>query len=100
MPAKVSLKGGNVEVKFKNAYKGLKIKGKVKEVNCFEVAGNDKNFVKTTAKIGSKTSVLVKIPSGISNPEFVRYAWETDPDVNLYNSGDLPASPFEEQITK
>lgn len=100
MPVKVSQKGSAIEVKFKNTYKGLKLNNDSKEVNCFEVAGSDKKFVKATAKIASKTSVLVKIPSEVSNPEFVRYAWEADPDVNLYNSGDLPASPFEEPVSK
>lgn len=100
MPDTLKLKGDNVEVKFKNTYKGLKLKGDGKEVNCFEVAGSDKKFVKASAKIATKSSVKVKIPNGIADPQFVRYAWEADPDVNLYNSGDLPASPFEEPITK
>lgn len=98
-PEKVSLDGKSVKVQFKNCYKGLKLKDGA-EVRNFEVAGKDGKFVEAKAKIASKNVVEVEVPSEISEPAKVRYAWAADPDVNLYNSGDLPASPFEEDIQK
>ena len=41
--------------------------------------------------------VELAIPEGLS-PKRVRYAWSSDPDVNLVNGGDLPATPFEIEI--
>lgn len=32
--------------------------------------------------------------SGLTAPTPVCYGWGADPEVNLYNSADLPTSPF------
>ena len=94
MPLKASLERGGVKVVFKNVAQGLALKDG-KEVRTFELAGEDGKFYPATAKIVSKNSVLIAPVNEVPNPVKVRYAWAPDPDVNLYNSGDLPASPFE-----
>lgn len=98
MPENVSLSGEKVIVEFRHTYGGLKSKDGSENIRCFELAGSDKNFVSATAKIASENTVEITIPDGVSAPKYVHYAWSADPDVNLYNSGDLPASPFEEAI--
>ena len=50
------------------------------------------------ASIQSADTVRLTLPEGVTEPQAVRYAWAPDPDVNLVNSGDLPASPFEMKV--
>lgn len=58
----------------------------------FVIAGSDRQWLPAQAKIkGNK--VLVSHPA-VKNPVAVRYAWQDDPDCNLYNGAGLPASPF------
>lgn len=95
----VKLEKGAVKATFKYTAKGLKLKDG-DEARCFEVAGADGKFYPAKAKIASPQTVLVQVPKEVSDPATLRYAWEADPDVNLYNSGDLPASPFEEPIQR
>jgi sialate O-acetylesterase len=58
----------------------------------FSIAGEDRKFVWAKAEIdGNK--VVVSSPQ-VPNPVAVRYGWADFPVVNLYNSADLPASPF------
>ena len=60
----------------------------------FELAGDDKKFVKATAVIKGKSIVLQS--DQINAPKYVRYAWADNPeDVNFFNMEGLPASPFE-----
>lgn len=59
----------------------------------FEVAGEDRQFYPAQATIISDTEISVKHPS-VNEPMAVRYGWYSNPDVNLYNSEGLPASPF------
>ncbi|MES2775980.1 MAG: sialate O-acetylesterase [Bacteroidota bacterium] len=58
----------------------------------FAIAGADKKFVWATAKIVGNT-VEVSSPE-ISNPVAVRYGWSNNPPTSLYNTANLPASPF------
>ena len=58
----------------------------------FAIAGADKKFVWADAVIdGNEIDVS---SSKIINPVAVRYAWEGNPDGNLYNKEGLPASSF------
>lgn len=98
-PTRASLEKSGVKVMFKDTAKGLKLKDG-DEIRTFELAGDDGKFYPTRAKISSKNSVLVAPLKEVPNPVKVRYAWAPDPDVNLYNSGNLPASPFELDIEK
>jgi len=67
---------------------------KTETLKHFELAGEDKKFVKANAIIKGKTVVLQS--NQITSPRYVRYAWADNPDgVNFYNQEGLPASPFE-----
>lgn len=69
---------------------GLSAKGG--SLKGFEVAGDDRKYKAATATI-SGGSALVQCPD-VPQPKYVRYGWKDVPDVNLYNSAGLPASPF------
>jgi lysophospholipase L1-like esterase len=58
----------------------------------FAICGADKQWVWAEAKIEGDT-VLVS-SSQVPAPIAVRYAWSDNPTCNLYNTADLPASPF------
>ena len=91
---KASLSGNIVNIKFDNAYKGLRTTDG-KAPRTFELSEDGKNFVAAEATIRGKDEVLLKLPEGMSKPIMVHYAWAADPNVNLVNSSALPASPFE-----
>ncbi|SFU65502.1 sialate O-acetylesterase [Pustulibacterium marinum] len=58
----------------------------------FAIAGEDQKFYWATAVIEGN-QVRVSSPK-VPNPVAVRYGWDANPDVNLYNEAALPASPF------
>ncbi|MFI2743820.1 sialate O-acetylesterase [Zhouia sp. PK063] len=63
-----------------------------KVLSGFAIAGKDKKFYWADAAI-SNGKVIVSSPK-VKNPVAVRYAWSNNPDANLYNEANLPASPF------
>jgi sialate O-acetylesterase len=81
-----------LRVWFDHAAEGLVAKGGT-TLKGFEVAGTDRRFESAEARIEG-TSVVVASPA-VESPKFVRYGWADNPDVNLYNSAGLPASPFQ-----
>jgi sialate O-acetylesterase len=87
----MSVKGGEIVVKFTHAGDELVAKGG-DALKGFAIAGADKKFVWADAKIKGKT-VVVSSP-GVDKPVAVRYAWANNPVCNLYNGAGLPASPF------
>ena len=58
----------------------------------FAIAGADKQFIWAEAKV-QDDGVLVSSPQ-VPDPVAVRYDWATNPIGNLYNSAQLPATPF------
>ncbi|MEI6646767.1 MAG: sialate O-acetylesterase [bacterium] len=91
LPAGSSVSGNAITVSFKYANGGLKAKdgGPVKG---FQIAGADRQWKAAVAKIdGDK--VFINSP-GVALPVAIRYAWLDNPDCNLYNGANLPASPF------
>lgn len=70
---------------------GLVAKGG--ELKGFEIAGADRKFRPAETRIDGQTVVVSS--KEIAEPEVVRYSWKDDPDGNLYNAADLPASPFQ-----
>lgn len=80
-------------VVFKNIGTGLKIKTDETVLKGFVLAGADKQFKSATATIHNDSTVVVK-SALVSQPIAVRYAWAKNPMCNLYNSADLPATPF------
>lgn len=63
-----------------------------RELGGFELAGADKVFHPTTAKIEGAT-VLLSTPA-VPDPIAVRYAWRNAPAAGLFNQEGLPATPF------
>ena len=93
-PLSAKVNGKAVDVTFKYVAEGLKLSdGSVPRT--FELAGEDRKFVAAEAKLVGKDTVRLTVPQGLSGVKHVRYGWDPDPDVNLVNSGDLPATPFE-----
>ena len=96
--------GSKVNVIFKNVGTGLKIgtppvippgttSPPTDKVVGFAVAGSDHKFVWADATISAPDTVTVSSTTVVA-PQFVRYGWMDNPEVNLYNSADLPACPF------
>jgi sialate O-acetylesterase len=84
--------GNEVVITFSNNGNGLKAKGNGELTN-FSIAGSDRNFYWAKAKI--KGDQIIVWNKKVKNPVAVRYAWADNPEgANLYNSADLPASPF------
>jgi sialate O-acetylesterase len=58
----------------------------------FTISGDGKTFVPAEADISGET---VKVhAAGVTTPVAARYGWANVPEVNLFNAGGLPASPF------
>jgi sialate O-acetylesterase len=88
--------GDRIIIEFSNVGGGLVAKGGG-ELNQFAIAGADKKFVWSDARI-ENNKVIVRSDE-IKNPVFVRYAWADNPEgANLYNIEGLPASPFEASL--
>lgn len=71
---------------------GLKTKDN-EAIKGFALAGEDQQFHFAKAEIISKNQIKVSCKA-VAKPVALRYAWADNPDVNLINSKDLPASPF------
>jgi sialate O-acetylesterase len=86
-----TLEGQTLRVWFDQVGGGLATKGG-ETLKGFEIAGANGKFEKAEARIEGAT-VVVSHPA-IAAPRWVRYGWADNPEVNLYNQADLPASPF------
>jgi sialate O-acetylesterase len=62
----------------------------------FAIAGEDGRFVWADARIEGK-KVRVSSPS-VAAPRAVRYGWDANPVVNLFNGAGLPAVPFRTDV--
>lgn len=90
LPASHEIKGAEVIVTLSHA-DGLKTRdgGAVKGL---QLAGVDKQWKPASAKIdGAK---LIVTSPDVAAPVALRYAWLDNPETNLVNVADLPASPF------
>ncbi|MBL0098635.1 MAG: hypothetical protein IPP49_00045 [Saprospiraceae bacterium] len=88
---KYKVNKNKVTLKFDYVQKGIK---KVNSLKYFELAGDDKKFVKANTVIKGKTIIVQSVQ--IAAPRYVRYAWADNPEyVNFFNTEGLPASPFE-----
>jgi sialate O-acetylesterase len=97
------VEGDKVRISFKETAKGLKpgqapwcAKGveplPTDKLVGFYIAGSDKNWVEADAVIDGNDVVVSS--RTVTTPVAVRYGWAHSPRCNLYNSEDLPASPF------
>lgn len=81
---------GALKLHFKNTDGGLVVKGD--RLGEFAVAGEDRKWFWADARIDGDT-VIVSSPK-VSQPKFVRYAWQSNPVATLFNGAGLPAVPF------
>ena len=86
-----TVEGNAIRLHFKSIGGGLAARGGG-PLKGFVIAGADRKFVPAEATIDGDT-ILVR-SENIASPIAVRYAWEMNPDCNLINKADLPASPF------
>jgi len=85
------LRGDSAVLSFSNISSGLMVKAQ-NELKGFAVAADDKRFYPAVAKlIGDQVIVRSDF---VKKPVAVRYNWSANPNGNLYNKKDLPASPF------
>lgn len=82
-----------IVIEFNNEASGLHTTSKYGYVEGFSIAGTDQKFVWANAKIVERSKVIV-FTDQMENPVAVRYCWASNPDVNLFNSANLPAAPF------
>jgi sialate O-acetylesterase len=81
---------GKALVSFGSVGGGLVAKGD--RLTGFLLCGADRKFHRAEARIeGDK---IVVTSAAVPAPVAVRYAWERNPECNLYNRAGLPASPF------
>ena len=85
------VEGDKIRIYFTHTGSGLKFRNFDKPAG-FAIAGKDQKFVWADAVIDGNT-VLVSAKT-VSEPAAVRYGWSNNPDICLYNTEDLPASPF------
>ncbi len=90
LPTGHEIKGAEVIVTLSHA-DGLKTRDGA-PVKSFQLAGADKQWKPASAKIdGAK---LIVSSAEVTAPVALRYAWLDNPETNLVNVADLPASPF------
>lgn len=88
----MKVSGSEAVLTFKSVGKGLVAKGGG-DLTGFAICGADGKFVNAQAKIQGKDKIIVS-SSSVSKPAAVRFGWADYPVVNLFNSEDLPATPF------
>ncbi len=89
------VEGNSVRICFEFADKGLKIKGD-EPIKGFALRDETGNWIWAEAKISGNDVVVNS--AQIVHPLAVQYAWQSNPDCNLYNSEDLPVVPFKTEI--
>jgi sialate O-acetylesterase len=84
------INGNKVIISFKNNSSGLVASnGKIKG---FIISSKDRQFKLAKAEIYNNTVVVWN--DEVKEPVAVRYAWDDNPDCNLYNTQGLPVLPF------
>lgn len=86
-----SVEGSMVRVEFNDVLDGLATTDG-EAVRCFTIAGEDGVFHEAAARLSGSTILLTS--ENVAEPASIRYAWETNPPVNLVNSDGLPLRPF------
>lgn len=82
--------GSSMRLRFDHIGGGLTAKDGA--LRGFMIAGKDRQFVAAKAVISDGEVVISA--DAVKRPVAVRYAWDDNPDCNLYNKEGLPASPF------
>jgi sialate O-acetylesterase len=87
----VSFKGSDAIITFDHVAGGLKSRDG-KPLTDFTIAGADERFLPAEARV-EHDRVIVSSPK-VSDPKFIRFAWNETATPNLVNSAALPAGPF------
>lgn len=82
--------GSTVKILFDGVYDGLSAQG---EITGFSICGEDGVYYEAQARITAPDTVELSAPQ-VENPVGVRYGFVQFPQINLYNSAGLSASPF------
>lgn len=89
----MKVEGDTIRLFFENTADGLTTPDKYGYLKTFAIAGADKKFYWAKAEIAGNSVIVYR--QDIKSPVAVRYAWANNPEgANLYNSENLPASPF------
>lgn len=83
--------GGGLRVSFDHAEGGLVVRGE--QIKGFAVAGTDRVWHWATARLDGADAVVVSAEA-VKEPVAVRYAWQGNPEISLFNAAGLPAGPF------
>ncbi|WP_296700470.1 sialate O-acetylesterase, partial [Algoriphagus sp.] len=83
---------GKITISFKAVGEGLKLSDDSDSVKGFIIADSKGKFQEVVGEISGNNEVIFE--TTIINPSEIRYAWADNPEVNLYNSINLPAEPF------
>ena len=99
----VQVKKNKAILSFTHTAGGLKIKSDAMKAETnpggFTIAGADRTFVKSEARISDTKDKIIVWNERVSNPVYIRYGWANNPaNANLYNEEGLPASPFKVKV--
>ena len=83
---------GKIIIEFSFAGGGLTSRDG-KPLSCFEIAGEDKKFVKADARIAGADKIELSA-SEVKDPLAARFAWSELAQPNLMNKEGLPAGAF------
>jgi sialate O-acetylesterase len=87
----LAIEGNKIRVRFKHVDGGLMTAGGGPPRG-FAIAGADHKFHWAEARLDGNSVIVWS--NDVPQPVAVRYGWADNPDCNLYNKADLPASPF------
>ena len=90
LPKDHKIRKSDVVLSFQHTEGGLVARGGA--LKGFLIAGADQQWKPASATIEGDTVVVSH--SSVTEPVSVRYAWDSNPQGNLYNGAGLPASPF------
>lgn len=91
----LQIKKSSLIVEFDYCFEGLKASDQ-RKITGFAIAGKDGVYHWEKAKIDKNTIILSS--DQVLQLISVRYAWSSNPDCNLINSANLPASPFQVKL--
>ena len=91
----IEAEGDSLRLRFVHCSGGFKTSDN-KDLTGFEVAGKDRIFMPATAII--KGSEILVTSVSVVKPVEVRYGYASNPECNLRNLANLPASPFIEKV--
>jgi len=92
----MTVEGDKIRLTFKHVGGGLTTKdgGPSTSLQGFIIAGEDRKFVWADATVAADGKTILVSSKEVAKPVAVRYGWNNNPVISLYNQEGLPASPF------